>query len=155
MHLNLLLVALGLAQHAFAFIPYKHGAGAGFDEAVVNRRSADAVRRCDRLQPLKRKSYVKRDNNFNINVASEPTQSDSVGINYDEAGDLYFVAAKFGTSDKVYQLLIDTGATESWVMGSSCESEACSLHTTLGPEDSTTLEACHALKSLDIIQLTF
>ena len=151
MHVKLLLVISGLAQHAFAFIPYKHKTNVGLDRENVDHHS---VRRSNRLRPFEQKAHVKRENDFNIDIASTPSQPNSVGINYDEAGDLYFVAAKFGTSDKVYQLLIDTGATESWIMGSSCEAKACSLHTTLGPKDSTTLKACQMAMLLNIILLT-
>lgn len=37
-------------------------------------------------------------------------------------------------------MLVDTGATNAWVMGSSCKSAACGIHHTFGSEDSTTLE---------------
>ena len=37
-------------------------------------------------------------------------------------------------------MFVDTGATNAWVMGSSCTSEACGIHHTFGSEDSTTLE---------------
>lgn len=37
-------------------------------------------------------------------------------------------------------LLVDTGATNAWVMGSSCKSKSCGVHNTFGKEDSTTLK---------------
>lgn len=37
-------------------------------------------------------------------------------------------------------LLVDTGATNAWVMGSDCKSEACGVHRTFGSKDSTTLK---------------
>lgn len=37
-------------------------------------------------------------------------------------------------------MLVDTGATNAWVMGSSCKSQACGVHHTFGSEDSSTLE---------------
>lgn len=41
-------------------------------------------------------------------------------------------------------LAVDTGATNAWVMGSSCPSESCSVHHTFGQADSTTLKAAQA-----------
>ena len=37
-------------------------------------------------------------------------------------------------------MLVDTGATNSWVMGSGCKSEACGVHNIFGSEDSSTLK---------------
>lgn len=35
-------------------------------------------------------------------------------------------------------MLLDTGAGTTWVMGSGCESTACSMHNSFGPDDSKT-----------------
>ena len=144
-----LLATLALADHAVAFVPYKHAVRSGSGLHSFDRRSTGAIKKSGQLRLIERKTHPKRENNFDINIANTPSQPNSIGINYDEAGDLYFSVAKFGTSDEVYQLLVDTGATESWVMGSSCEAEVCSLHTTLGPEDSTTLKVRHITRFLD------
>lgn len=37
-------------------------------------------------------------------------------------------------------LLVDTGATNTWIMGSDCKTKSCGAHHTFGKEDSTTLE---------------
>lgn len=37
------------------------------------------------------------------------------------------------------QMLIDTGAANTWMMGSDCSSEPCLAHNTFGPKDSTSL----------------
>lgn len=37
-------------------------------------------------------------------------------------------------------MLIDTGAANTWVMGSDCKSQVCGQHSTLGPSDSASLE---------------
>ena len=148
-----LLATLVLADHAIAFVPYKHpvdAGSAGSGLRSLNRRSTSAIKRSGQFRSTERKKHLKRENEFDINMAITSSHPNSVGINYDEAGDLYFSTAKFGTSDEEYQLLIDTGATESWVMGSSCKVEACSLHTTLGPEDSTTHKVCHIMRFLKV-----
>lgn len=145
-----LLTTIVLADYANAFVPYKHPVGAGSALHSFNHRSISATKRSSQSRSIERKKHLKRENEFDINSAVTPSQSNSVGINYDKAGDLYFSVAKFGTGDEEYQLLIDTGATESWVMSSSCEAEACSLHTTLGPEDSSTLKVCRTTRSPEL-----
>jgi len=47
----------------------------------------------------------------------------------------------FGSKKKPMHMLIDTGASSTWLMGSSCPSEACNRHDTFGPADSTTYNA--------------
>lgn len=47
-------------------------------------------------------------------------------------------------------MLVDTGAFNTWVMGSDCKSEACLAHNTLGPGDSSSLEV-----SQDRFDLTY
>ncbi|KAF2086041.1 acid protease, partial [Saccharata proteae CBS 121410] len=74
-----------------------------------------------------------------IVTATAPTQTDSIGVDQDGTDYSYFSAFKFGDSPTSYYLLLDTGAANTWVMGSSCTSAACSAHNTLGPSDSSTL----------------
>ena len=50
----------------------------------------------------------------------------------------YFSTLTFGS--KTLRMLVDTGAANSWVMGSDCTSTACRTHTTFGKPDSKTLE---------------
>lgn len=47
-------------------------------------------------------------------------------------------------------MLVDTGAANTWVMGSECKSQVCTQHSTMGPSDSTSLEV-----SSDAFELTY
>ncbi|KAF2002698.1 acid protease [Amniculicola lignicola CBS 123094] len=50
------------------------------------------------------------------------------------------VAVKFGESEEEYHLLLDSAASNTWVMGEGCKSAACGTHNTFGPADSGTLK---------------
>jgi len=43
-----------------------------------------------------------------------------------------------GSNETPLEMLLDTGAGNSWVMGSTCTSVPCTEHSTFGPEDSQT-----------------
>jgi cathepsin D len=51
----------------------------------------------------------------------------------------YFSKMKFGSKGKDMWMLLDTGAANTWVMGSNCTSSACLAHNTFGAPDSSTL----------------
>jgi cathepsin D len=52
----------------------------------------------------------------------------------------YFSQVKFGSKGKDMWMLLDTGAANTWVMGSSCTTSACLVHNTFGSQDSSTLQ---------------
>lgn len=82
----------------------------------------------------------KRDNAYPIVSSNPPTQQNSVAIDQDGTDYTYVVSMTFGTSTKVYHMLVDSGAVNSWVMSSDCKSQACSTHSLFGPSDSSTLK---------------
>lgn len=84
---------------------------------------------------------VGRDNQYTVSTAAAPSGTNSVGIDQDGTDFSYFIEAKLGSSDKPLYMLCDTGAGTTWVMGSNCNSDACKMHTTWGPSDSTTSKA--------------
>lgn len=51
----------------------------------------------------------------------------------------YFSKIKFGSKGKDMWMLLDTGAANTWVMGSNCTTSACLAHDTFGRQDSSTL----------------
>ncbi|KAK8039219.1 hypothetical protein PG993_007630 [Apiospora rasikravindrae] len=81
-----------------------------------------------------------RENNYNIVKANPPTKSNSAGVDQDGTDYSYFVEANFGSDGSLMYMLLDTGASSSWVMGSGCTSEACSMHNTFKSDGSSTLK---------------
>ncbi|KAI2631916.1 acid protease [Hypoxylon sp. NC1633] len=77
-----------------------------------------------------------RDNDYNVDNANKPTASNAVGIDQDGTDYSYFLQASFGSEGKALYMLVDTGASTTWVMGSGCKSTACEKHNTFGPNDS-------------------
>jgi cathepsin D len=51
----------------------------------------------------------------------------------------YFSKISFGSKGKDMWMLLDTGAANTWVMGSNCTTSACLAHDTFGAQDSSTL----------------
>ncbi|KAG9204487.1 hypothetical protein G6514_000946 [Epicoccum nigrum] len=50
------------------------------------------------------------------------------------------VAVTIGDSKEEYHLLLDSAASNTWVMGADCKTDACGTHTTFGKGDSSTLK---------------
>ncbi|KAL8658524.1 MAG: hypothetical protein Q9226_000937 [Calogaya cf. arnoldii] len=95
-------------------------------------------------------SHVERDNSYDFVTASPPTQTKSAGIHNDGTDFSYFTSVEFGSSGKIMHLLVDTGASNTWVMASDCNSAVCAAHNTFGNEDSASLKV-----SQDEINLTY
>jgi cathepsin D len=60
----------------------------------------------------------------------------------------YFSEVMFGSENKTFILVIDTGSSDTWIPSSKCTSEACKIHSTFGPDDSDTLKTTQ--KTFDI-----
>lgn len=99
------------------------------------------MRKYDR-RPANAHNVAKRQsqNNFDVMDAEEPSAEASEGIDQDGTDYSYFIQAALGSEGKELRMLIDTGAGNSWVMGSDCDSEACGLHDSFGPDDSDSFE---------------
>lgn len=81
---------------------------------------------------------VKRGNSYPISEPAKPTTPNSAGI-YQYGPDYsYFVQARVGSAQQPFYMLLDTGAANTWLMGSGCQSEACKLHNVLDPSSSKT-----------------
>lgn len=52
----------------------------------------------------------------------------------------YFSTIQFGSSKKPIYMLLDSGAANTWLMGSDCPSGPCKTHNTFGKADSKTLQ---------------
>ncbi|KAI1373745.1 hypothetical protein F4677DRAFT_455767 [Hypoxylon crocopeplum] len=83
-------------------------------------------------------TLLNRDNDYNVVSAVKPSVSNAVGIDQDGTDYSYFLQAGFGSEGKSLYMLVDTGASTTWVMGSGCTSAACTKHNTFGPNDSKT-----------------
>jgi hypothetical protein len=94
-------------------------------------------------------SLDRRDNEYDIMEAEVSGDKLTEGIHQDGTDYSYFLQAQFGSKGKELYLLVDTGAGSSWVMGSNCNSEACSLHDSFGVEDSDTFKASSEVFSVE------
>lgn len=83
---------------------------------------------------------AKRTNGYTVVSASQPSQSASMAINEDGTDYSYFSTVNFGSSGVSLNMLVDTGAANTWVMGSDCKSKACLAHNTFGRANSGTLQ---------------
>jgi cathepsin D len=81
----------------------------------------------------------KRQNAFNINESDNPDEPHALAIHQDGSDFSYFSTLRFGSSAQEMHMLIDTGSTNTWVFGSDCKSDSCSIHNTFGKSDSSTL----------------
>ncbi|KAM0520718.1 hypothetical protein ACHAPE_003116 [Trichoderma viride] len=85
-------------------------------------------------------NIAKRGNQFNIMQAANPNAPDTAGLDQDGTDYSYFVEAALGSQKTKMYMLLDTGAGSSWVMGTDCKSQACTLHDSFGPSDSSSLK---------------
>ena len=93
-------------------------------------------RRWQRQPQGDRGTPVKRGNDYNVVTAAKPSQTNSIAIDEDGTDFSYFASVYFGSKKTMMYMLIDTGAANTWVMGSNCSSAACQKHNLFGPADS-------------------
>ncbi|KAK4252040.1 aspartic peptidase domain-containing protein [Corynascus novoguineensis] len=78
----------------------------------------------------------KRKNSYSVSKPATPTTPNSTGI-YQYGPDYsYFIRVLVGSAQQPVFMLLDTGAANSWIMGSDCKSAACELHDTFDPSSS-------------------
>jgi cathepsin D len=82
----------------------------------------------------------KRDNKFPVVLSNKPEAPNALAIHQDGSDFSYFATLQFGSKKQDMYMLIDTGSANTWVMGSTCKSSACSIHNTFGKDDSDTLK---------------
>jgi hypothetical protein len=134
---------------AAAFYPYTLEYGSKDETTNRNRRSLTPSTQGPEndgslVLPLRRVP-LRRDNKYNIVQSSDPKQDKSVAIDQDGMDLSYMVAVTFGDSKEKYHLLLDSAATNTWVMAEDCKSAACGSHNTFGTSDSTSLKVHHYL----------
>jgi hypothetical protein len=149
MHISLppwLALCAALLHTATAFYPYQYGddnTPSNSRRTISSSPIADTNPRSLTL-PIRRiptpSGLRARQNNYNIVNSNDPRQANSVAIDQD-GGDLsYMVAVTIGDSKEEYHLLLDSAASNTWVMGQDCSSEACKTHNTFGKGDSGSLK---------------
>ncbi|KAK4155106.1 acid protease [Chaetomidium leptoderma] len=78
----------------------------------------------------------KRKNTYMVSEPAVPTAPDSAGI-YQYGPDYsYFIKVQVGAAQQPFYMLLDTGAANTWLMGSNCKSDACRIHSTFDPSSS-------------------
>lgn len=80
-------------------------------------------------------------NTYAVQTAALPTQTNSAGIDQDGTDFSYFAQVQFGSANTPLYMLLDTGASTTWVMGTGCTSAACAGHDSFGATDSTTFQS--------------
>ncbi|KAG0642068.1 aspartic peptidase domain-containing protein [Tuber brumale] len=71
--------------------------------------------------------------------AATPRTPNSMGVGQDGSDLSYFSEVKFGSNNKSFILVIDTGSSDTWIPSDTCRSRACQVHTKYGAKDSKTL----------------
>lgn len=89
---------------------------------------------------MTRGTPIKRANNWQIETAKTPTQTLSAAISEDALDYSYFSSMTFGSKGQSLYMLLDTGSSDTWVMGTDCKSTACGNHNTFGKVNSDTLK---------------
>ncbi|KAF9738587.1 hypothetical protein PMIN02_004891 [Paraphaeosphaeria minitans] len=132
--------ASAVVQVASAFYPYDPSSSTSQATPAPRRRTmprhGDASR--SRLTvPLRR---VPRDNTYDILSSDDPSRKNSVAVDQDGADLSYMAAITIGSSKEEHHLLLDSAASNTWVMGQECTAEACGKHNTFGEGNSGSLK---------------
>ncbi|KAK3952183.1 aspartic peptidase domain-containing protein [Pseudoneurospora amorphoporcata] len=116
-------------------------------EAGAARAARDARRIAYRFATLdnprvaaKRSRLATRTNTYSVVEPERTERKDSAGIYHDPSDYAYFAKVQFGSSKKPLYMLLDTGSSTAWIMGSTCKSDACLYHDLFGVSDSKTLK---------------
>lgn len=138
-----LAVSTALWPTVAGFYPYQYDDGS---------TTTSSSRRSDRLSkaasnsitlPLRRvpaSLRSRQQNTYKIVNSKEPAQANSVAIDQDGNDLSYMVAVSIGDSKEEYHLLLDSAASNTWVMGADCKTDACATHETFGKGDSSSLK---------------
>ncbi|KAH6603921.1 hypothetical protein Trco_007367 [Trichoderma cornu-damae] len=125
-----------MKQRAFRRAPASQEQKAAWQAALLAHKYNERSRR---RSPGRGSHLQRRDNEFHIMEAVDPDEPNTAGLDQDGTDYSYFVQVQLGSRKTKLYMLVDTGAGSSWVMGTGCKTEACSLHDSFGPGDSDTL----------------
>jgi len=141
-----LAVSTLLLRPAYAFYPYSPSSPNS--AAPPSSRSLGTASPNSNTRSLTlpiRRVPIRRENTYNIVNSRDPTQSNSVAIDQDGRDISYMVAVSFGDSKEEYHMLLDSAASNTWVMSQDCSMEACKTHALFGKGDSSTLKVSPCL----------
>ncbi|ODH23961.1 hypothetical protein ACO22_05357 [Paracoccidioides brasiliensis] len=102
---------------------------------VLSEKNKDDVKPALKLDIMK----ARRQNNFEAFGGDPTTVPHSLPINTDGYDFSYFSTMHFGSNQQPMWMLIDTGASNTWLVGSNCIADPCKIHNSFGSEDSNTL----------------
>lgn len=122
-----------------AFYPYNPNDSPDNPNTNTPRRNSYELNARALTLPLRRKP-TRRDNSYKIVNSKAPTQKNSAAIDQDGPDFSYMVGIKLGESEEEYHLLLDTAASNTWIMGEGCKTLACGTHNTFGVTDSSSLK---------------
>lgn len=152
---GLLLV---LVPRTFAFYPYTPSWMCSGDEClavsqpdVVESTEARNVRRGFDI-PTIRLRKMRTNSARAIELSINPSQKHSAAIEQDGLDYSYFAAVDFGSHKTSLWMLLDSGASTTWVPATGCKSKSCvsAEHKTYGPTNSSTYT-----KSTDTFKLSY
>ncbi|KAI9801309.1 MAG: hypothetical protein M1833_002879 [Piccolia ochrophora] len=96
------------------------------------------IRRAARRDITKLRDVLgKRENGYKVEKSDDPSQPGNAAVDQDGTDFSYFTTVQVGSSGTELLMLIDTGAANTWVMGSDCVTKACKAHTTFGKAKSS------------------
>jgi hypothetical protein len=132
---------------ATAFYPYHYGDDSPPSNSRRNIPQTSTSNVGSITLPLRRvpTSLQSRQNAYSIVNSKDPKQDNSVAIDQDGQDLSYMVAVTIGDSKEEYHLLLDSAASNTWVMAQDCTSEACKTHSTFGTGDSSSLKVLQTL----------
>ncbi|KAE8373430.1 aspartic peptidase domain-containing protein [Aspergillus bertholletiae] len=88
---------------------------------------------------IKRAAF-RRDNQFKIMLADEPTAPNTTALNQGGNDYTYFAEVKVGSQGQKMWMMLDSGGVNTWLFGSDCTTDSCKLHNTFGEHASTSLQ---------------
>jgi hypothetical protein len=102
----------------------------------IAEAAARLMRKYGKPQTATGSELSKRKNTYSVSKPATPDAPNSAGI-YQYGPDYsYFIRVQVGEAQQPFYMLLDTGASNTWIMGSDCKSDACHLHDTFDPSSS-------------------
>ncbi|EEH08794.1 aspartyl protease [Histoplasma capsulatum G186AR] len=116
------------------FYPYSPSKSRG-GQVSPQRDAKEPVK----LDIIKVRGNARRRNVFQVFSADPTTLPQSLPIDTDGFDYSYFSVMYFGSERQAMFMLMDTGASNTWLISSNCTLQPCKMHNTFGIEDSNSL----------------